>query len=93
MNVTLPVEDVRWLLRHLKHNEFSHDFIKDEQRCELCQRIKAITKKMPPRIVTGSNVSTRRWDEAAQQATDEGKRPGSSEFYRRIREILRGEPA
>lgn len=92
MNITLPLEDVRWLLRQMKHDGFSHDFIKDEQRCPICQRIKAIHKKLPPSAIVTSDGATKRWDAAAQKATDAGLRPGSSEWYKRIRAVLAGEP-
>jgi len=42
----VPDADVRWLLAQLRHNEFSHDYIKDEQRCDMCKRIKSIAAKL-----------------------------------------------
>lgn len=44
----VPDADARWLLAQLRHNhnEFSHDYIKDEQRCDVCKRIKSIAMKL-----------------------------------------------
>lgn len=42
----VSADDVRWLLRQVGHNEFSHDYIKDEKRCDVCRRIKRIAKQL-----------------------------------------------
>lgn len=48
-------EDVEWLLTQLRHNEFSHDYIKDEAVCPTCKRIKRIASKLTKPEIPDTN--------------------------------------
>lgn len=39
-------DDIEWLLSQVRHNEFSHDYVKDEAACETCKRIKRIARQL-----------------------------------------------